>query len=419
MKILEINTTDKKGGAANVAYSLKTMLEKKGHTVSFFVKQKHSNDNNVFTIKQNCKIFNIFSFLSKKIIRKDIPNYLKNKIRSLLKNDIDFFGSNYLLKTKEFRDADLIHCHNLHGNYFNLKILQKLSRIKPVVWTLHDMWAITSHYVWLSDVTIKKQFDSLVTSTYLDWDNSKYLLDSKKKIYENSKLNIVVPSLWLKKIVEKSMLKSQNLTLIYNGIDNTIFKKYDKTRTRQYLKLPTNKKIITFLANGGKNNNQKGWEYAQYVANFYKNNMNILFLCIGGNKTDEQVNNNNIRYVEYIDNQELLAQYYSVSDIFLFTSLFENFPLTILEAMACGTPIVSFDVGGVKEVLTHKKNGYIAEYKNKNSLIKGVEYILKLNLDKLNKMSQNSIQKINNEFTLEIMTENYLKLYRKLLNDDI
>ncbi len=415
MNILQINTVDTKGGAANVVYSLKKGLEKHCHTISLFVKQKYSNDKNVFIIKRGNKIFNLLSFLSKKITTKDIPNYISNKIRPLLKNDIDFFGSDYLLKTREFLDADIIHCHNLHGNYFNLKTLQEMSKTKPVIWTLHDMWAITSHYTWLVDEKTKEQFSSLTKLRYLNWDNSRYLLNKKKKIYKNSKLNIVVPSLWLKKKLEKSILKNQKITLIYNGIDNKIFRKNNKEVARKHLKLPTDKKIITFLSNGGKNNKQKGWEYTNDIVNHYKNNKNILFLCIGGKEDKKFDDNSNVKYIKYVDNQNLLAMYYSASDIFLFTSLFENFPLTILEAMACGTPIVSFNVGGVKEVLTHKENGYVAEYKNTGDLIKGIEYILKLNTDELNKISQNSIQKIGRGFTLNIMANNYLKLYKKIL----
>ena len=427
LNILKINTNDKKGGAANVAYSIKAGLEKYGHTVNMFVKQKYSNDKNVFVIKQSSKTIGILSSLSKKILRKDIPSYLRNRIRSWIANDIDFFYSNYILKTKEFKKADIIHCHNLHGNYFNLKLLQKISKIKPIVWTLHDMWAITGHCAWAFTENWKKkcnkwqmgckQCPNLIMYSALKWDSSGYLWNKKKNIYENSKLNIVVPSVWLKRKIEKSILKNQNIYLIYNGIDNSIFKKYDKLESIKKFNLPTNKKIITFLSNKGKCNIQKGWSYTKKIINHYKNNKNILFLCIGGKKEDEQFNSDNIKFISYIADKTLVAQYYSVSDIFLLTSLAENFPLVILEAMACGTPIVSFDVGGVKEAVIHKQNGYIAEYKNTDDLINGIEYIFKLNDDEINKMSENSIQRVKENFTLDIMINNYLKLYNKILNE--
>lgn len=140
---------------------------------------------------------------------------------------------------------------------------------------------------------------------------------------------------------------------------------------------------------------------------------NILFLCIGG---DEQDNNiENIRYINYIDDKELLAKYYSASDIFLFTSLAENFPLVILEAMACGLPVVSFDVGGVKEALIHKKNGYIAKYKDIDDLINGIEYVLNLNDNEILKISDFSIKGVQDNFTIKKMVNQYMELYKSLL----
>ncbi len=415
MNLLEINTTDKNGGAANIAYSIKVELEKIGHNVSMFVKQKHSHDANVFIIRQNSRFFNRLSRLSRKMFQKDVPSYLKNKVRPLLKTDINFFSSGYLLKTEAFMNADIIHCHNLHGNYFNLNLLQKMSEKKPVIWTLHDMWSITSHYTWYSDKNTRTElsfFDSLQKTHYLKLGSSNYLFNKKAKIYRNSKLNIVVPSLWLKKLVDKSILKSHPVTLIYNGIDTKIFKKYDKMQVRKNLGLPVDKKIITFLSNGGKNNAQKGWGFVQNIIDSYKDNADILFLCVGGK--DEKYSAN-IKYIPYIDNKKILAQYYSASDIFLFTSLFENFPLTILEAMACGTPIVSFDVGGIKEVLTHKENGYLAKYKSNTDLLNGIKYILLLNEDASATLSEKSIQKINKKFTLDIMINNYLNFYKETI----
>ena len=291
------------------------------------------------------------------------------------------------------------------------------------------MWSITGHCAWAYTGDTKKKCEKWQTEckkcqnlkiyTKPSKDSVKLLFNKKRNIYKNSKLNIIVPSLWLKQKVEKSILKNQNINLIYNGIDNTVFIKYDKIKIKKKLKLPTDKKIITFLANSGKHNIQKGWDYAEKIINYYKNNKNILFLCIGGAKDDEHFNNSNIKYIKYIKNELLLAKYYSASDIFLFTSLAENFPLTILEAMSCGTPIVSFDVGGVKEAVIHKQNGYIAEYQNTNDLINGIEYIFGLNDNELNKMSQNAIQKVKKKFTLDVMVNNYLKLYETILNRDL
>ena len=397
MNILQINTDDNRGGAARVAWMLKENLELRDHVTSLFVKNKHSENKNVFKLLR--------------FPRQEFISYY-------FSTDLDFYSSDCILKTKEFKKADIVHCHNLHGYFFKLKTIEKMAKLKPIIWTLHDMWAITPHCAHAFNDQVNNGFyecSSLDVYPGLYWHNEKYLCRKKEDVYNNSRLDIVVPSLWLKEKVKKSVLRNQNITLIYNGIDVEKFQKYNKNEARKKLNLPQNSKVVMFLAENGRSNPWKGWEYAEKVINFYNGDKNIVFLCIGGNDKDCFLNSPNVKYIEYINNKNLLAQYYSASDIFLFTSVAENFPLVILEAMICGAPIVSFDVGGVKEVVTHKQNGYIAEYKNIEDLIRGIEYIFGLNQEQLNQISQNSIKKVKESFSLDIMIDNYLKLYQKIL----
>ena len=269
LNILQIGTVDNKGGAALVSYHLKRKLEKLGYITSMFVKRKYSDDKNIFLIEKQNKLFKKISRLLKKITTKDIPNYIKNKIRLFLSNDIAFFNNKNLLNSAEFKNADIIHCHNLHGNYFNLKLLQKISKIKPVIWTLHDMWAITPHEAWI----IKDKNDivkfSLEINPPFSQKKKVKILKQKKEIYKNSQLNIIPVSNWLERQLKESILKNQNINLIYNGINNITFKKSNKIENRKELNIPLDKKIITFLANGGRNNKQKGWEHMEKIINHY------------------------------------------------------------------------------------------------------------------------------------------------------
>lgn len=424
INILQIGTGDKGGGAFAVSYNLKKELEKLGHTTSMFVGQKRSTDNNVFLIKKRSKTLDFLS----KLIKKNLETYLNHRSRYLIANDIDFFKSDKILKTKEFKNADIVHCHNLHGNFFKLKTLQKISKLKPLVWTLHDMCALTGHCAWARNADGSKECQKwqseckncpfLNVYQPLAWDNSKYLFNKKKEIYDNSKLNIVPVSNWLNQKLKKSILKNHHTVLIHNGINDKIFKPYDKQVIRKELNIPPNKKVIIFISKGGKNNIRKGWQYNEKIIKYYKNNKNILFLCVGGNKEDKKYNNEQIKYIEFISDESQLAKYYAASDIFLFTSLAENFPLVILEAMSTGLPIVSFDVGGVCEAVIHKKNGYIAKYRNLDDLINGVKYILNLSEKENKEISKNSIIKVQNYFTLDIMIRKYLDLYKKILENN-
>jgi len=122
----------------------------------------------------------------------------------------------------------------------------------------------------------------------------------------------------------------------------------------------------------------------------------------------------NVKYVKHVNNKEELALYYNSADVLLFTSIAENFPLVILEAMACGLPIVSFDVGGVKEVVTHTENGYIAKYLDSNDLISGIKWLFSQNDANIDAISERSAQKIRNEYNISNMIGKYILLYSKL-----
>lgn len=395
MKIIEIGTTDNIGGAAQISWELKKALEKNGHGVTMFVADKHSEDNNVRIIARS----------------------KWRKIIGFLLGTENFISTDWILETKEFREADIIHCHNLHGRFFNLKTLQKMSLLKPVIWTLHDEWAITPHCACTLESNDLKYglyvCPSIDTPPRTLWDNDESLAKEKSSTYNGSKLWIVTPSQWLKKRVEMTILKNQKIRLIYNGIDTNVFSKYDKLPTRKNLNLPANKKIILFLADNASKNPWKGWAYAKNLADQYKDKEDLLFVCLGN--YERSSDENNLKYLGYIKDPNKLAQYYSAADSLLFTSLAENFPLVILEAMSCGLPIISFDVGGVKEAVIHKENGYIAKYKDSSDLKRGVDWLLKLSQEDMANIEEKNQDRVRHNFNRQKMVNEYLKLYREIL----
>jgi len=398
MNILQIGTTDKRGGAAAVSWQLKKEAEKRGYKTSMFVADKLSDDRDVFAIP-----------------RKKIRRYL-----SFIFSVEDLYDTDWILKTEQFKNADIIHCHNLHGRFFKLSTLQKMSRLKPVVWTMHDEWAITPHCAYTYENKVLKdgfwECPNKNIPPRLLWHNEKYLRWRKKCVYAKSNLTVVTPSMWLKNRVSQSVLGSKNLKLIYNGINIENFKHFDKSESRKELNLPTDKKIALFLADGGSVNPFKGWEFVEKVIKNYQDRNDIIFLCVGGHEDYLADGSNSVKHIRHIDNQELLAKYYSAADFLLHSSIADNFPLVVLEAMSCGLPVVAFEVGGVPEVVTHLENGYIAKYKDISDLIKGVDYVINLSDGELDKISERSSYKIKNSYSVETMLENYFSLYDEEIN---
>lgn len=395
MNILQISATDNKiGGASGVALKIKSGLEKRHIPNSLFCGLKNSNAANIFKI----------------------PKVKMDKVKSfLLANDMSFFKTDYILETKEFEEADIIHCHNLHGWYFNLETLEKMSKKKPVVWTFHDMWPVTPHCAHSFEENIENGFykcPNLKIYPSLLWHNEKKLMDIKRKVYDNSTFHIVVPSLWLKDKLKGTVLENEPTSLIYNGIDPQAYTRKDKTKCRVKLGLPVDKKIILFISIDKIKTAFKGGEYFLKIAEEFSNDDSVAFVCLGGN-TNEKVNN--VTYVQKTADEDTLSSYFSAADILLYPSTADNFPLVILEAMSCGLPIVSFDTGGIKEAVIDKVNGYIAKYKDLNDLLSGVRYILNMNAENREKISSNSRDRVIKYFSLEKMISEYLTLYESLI----
>jgi len=412
LKILEIGTTDTKGGAAMVSWELKAGLEKLGHEAYMAVGFKRSDDP---------KIFDVFNtplnrFISK-IIHKNFYQRLSYHIAYHRSNDISIPLAKKIFHHKILKDIDIIHAHNLHSNFFNLNELPMLSHQKPFIWTLHDMWAITGHSAhafdcdhWQTGGCQCKLPDTIPPHKK---NNSQKLWELKKEIYYKSKLHIVVPSKWLYEKAQLSILKNHVAHLIYNGVDTNIFKPQEKNIARKKLGLPLDKKIILFASKGGSKNIWKGWNFVEDIIDKEKNNPHILFLCLGGYDTDMRLKN--VAPIDYIKDRNKLASYYSASDMLLYPSIADNCPLTVLEAMACGLPVLAFATGGIPELIMHKKTGYVAEYKNKKDLRAGFEYLITVSLDKFNSMSEECRKRVVRHFSLPNMTQQYLNLYQKIL----
>ncbi|NCS99019.1 glycosyltransferase [Candidatus Parcubacteria bacterium] len=397
MNILQISTTDNKGGAAGIAWSIKKYLDKNGIKNSMFVRDKYSDEQNVF------KIPNKFLTLSK------IFKYI-------LSNDIEHSNSDWILKTKEYKEADIIHCHNLHGYYFNLETLYKMSLEKKIVWTFHDMWPITSHCAYTFDSReVKNGFFTCPSRKIYPpilFNNDENLIKKKEAIYNKANFHIVCPSKWILNSVDRTVLKYKEKTLIYNGINLSEFQKYNKEESRKKLELPLDKKIILFIASGGKKNPFKGSEFVDELASEYKDNSEIIFLVAGSNNKKRKTKNN-ILFMPKIKEKELLSRLYSSADVLLNPTLADNLPTVILEAFACGLPVVTFNTGGTPEIVKHSVNGYIAKYKNIKQLKGYIDIFIKIPQDEYNQFSENALRK-SFEFNQEKMFKSYINLYNEM-----
>jgi glycosyltransferase involved in cell wall biosynthesis len=415
MKVLIISGTDVAGGATKIALDLAEGLKKYGYVFKFIVAYKKSKMSNVYELKKNLLI----SALESKT-RLNLVSLLRFLRSYIYANDIDFGSSEEIVNHPWYKEADLIHIHNLHGSNIKLGTLSKIASEKLVIWTLHDAWAITAHCPQCIDCKhynngnhFSPGFDKYEPML---WNNANYLWNKKKKIYADSpQLSIVTPSFWLTKIVKKSILKNKPLTQIFNGIDVSIFKLRSKREVRKKLNLPVAKKLIIYIGQMGRLDSRKGGDYFLKTAKSFYNNPNVIFLCVGGKVGKKIIKENNIIYIPYITDKKELANYYSAADILLVLSLAETFSMVTAEGLASGLPIVGFNTRGVNELINHKKNGYLAMYRDLADTIRGINFILSLDNAKLKAMSRLNRLRAVKKFPLKLMLKNYSKLYKKIL----
>jgi len=410
LKVLHINTLAGQGGAALLMQLLAEKTEKFGVENGFIVcSSKNFSNRNIFLIHNESD-------------KKTFPGY--RKITRILSEN----GFLYFFKPVEARQIvefvnkfkpDIIHLHNTHGDYFQTNLIKKLVKTAPVIWTFHDMFPITGHCAYSFECekwkTACGSCQNLEIYPSIKKDLTKFLWKYKKWVHKDINFTIVTPSKWLKKCVEQSFLNEKRIELIYNGIDLKKFYKRDKIESREKCNLPLDKKIILFSANGGVKNPFKGGEFVFDVYEKLKDRNDILFINTGSN------NNRNFfqNWIDYghVYSEEDMADLYSASDIYLFPTLADNCPLSVIESMACGLPVITFNTGGVPEIVEHMKNGYVADYKSLDDIFKGV--LLLLDNDVLrDEFSLSAISRVKNNFDSALMVGYYFKLYSEILSQE-
>ncbi|MCL0061597.1 glycosyltransferase family 4 protein [Thermodesulfovibrionales bacterium] len=403
MKILTINTEFFRGGAALVARTLHNALNESSRFSSYFAygRGPKVNKEKVFKFVWQLEVY-FHAFLTRITGLQGYGSWFSTKR-----------FQKFILK----ENFDLIHLHNFHGYYLDLSFIKFLGKLNiPIIWTLHDGWPITGRCAYFFECNHWKigcgncSNLSWYPKTYFD---SSAFMWKRKKEYFTSEWNpiIVCPSQWLAEQIKKSYLNKYQTKVIPNGVNTEIFRPKDKINNKKELGISSGKKIILTIAADLKDE-RKG---IKYFFNSLKklDTKNYLVLTVG-KKIDKLTNFPfEIRQFGYISNQNFLADIYNIADIFCITSLDENFPITVLESMACGTPVVGFKTGGIIEQVTDNC-GILVEPKNTEQLAEAMEKILK-DEERRKKFGLNCRKRVLENYSIEKFKEQYLNLYKNVL----
>jgi protein O-GlcNAc transferase len=403
VRVVHINLFDRYGGAARISWTLMDYMTEMGHDVAIFAHRKTSQDSRVIPIP----------FLQTKWQKKLLAQQSEQGL-------FDLYSAALLrvLTHPLFEQADIIHLHCINGNYFSFLLLPFLAS-KPLIWTLHDSLGFTANCLFTDFCHGWK--DNLCAACPLDTEKDSEMQREvvqliKSLIYKISNFTVVCPSAWLAQQAKESILQEKDIRLIYNGVDADIFKPGNKVELRFKLGLPTNKKIILFVAHGGVANESKGGKFlCEALLELYKQYPDIMLLTIGAYSEPILVDFSILHIdIPFIDNQQLLAEYYAAVDLYVSPTLTEVFGLTICEAMASGTPVVAFAVGGIPEVVIHKENGYLVERENVGELICGMSYFLG-NEEIRQRTGKAARLRVIQHFNNKNMVDDYIELYEELL----
>ncbi|MFB0534676.1 MAG: glycosyltransferase family 4 protein [Anaerolineae bacterium] len=411
MKVLHLNTFDIIGGAARAAYRLHAGLQRIGVDSQMRVARRFSDDPNVHEAE---------STLSRKWAR------LRPFISSLplqFYPDRDgrpfapqWIGANV---ADAVAKADVVNLHWVCGGFLTPEMIGRIK--KPIVWTLHDMWAFTGGCHYAGDCTRYK--DSCGACPQLgssrQRDLSRKVWRRKMRAWDKLDLTLVTPSRWLAECARQSALfRSRRIKVIPHCLDTDRYKPLDKTMVREILGLPTDKKIILFGAISTTRDTRKGFQHLRpALNNLSKCGLDLeVEIVIFGPSRSRNAPDFGIKthYVGRLNDDISLALLYATADVMIMPSQEEAFGQTASEAIACGTPVVTFDSTGLRDIVDHKINGYRAECYKSDDLARGIAWVLQ-DEQRWQLLSRQARRKAENAFAPEIVAQRYADLYKEVV----
>ena len=416
MRIVLLSTSDSFGGAAIAATRLMIALRKEGACVKMLVRNRELKDPDIISIYRGplSKRINQLRFVWERFVI-----YFQNGLdrRKLFKVSIANTGVN-LSQCSVIQNADIIHLHWINQGFLSLGDIEKLQKTgKPIVWTMHDMWPITGicHHAWECEKYSNECGKCPLLNSRKQFDLS--LLALRKKKVLNSNITMVAVSSWLKKkALMSSIAHGKNVKIIPNAIDLGVFHPLERAAARKKFSLPVEKKIVLMGA-ARIDDPVKGFSFLkEALNNLYAEDKGILLVLLG------EIKNNGILLggvsfpiiqLGFRSDLSEIAQLYSAVDVNVVPSFYETFGQTIIEAMACGCPSVSFDNSGQVDIIDHKKNGYLAAYKDAADLATGIDWVL--NKADREKLSFNARKKVEENYSEAVVAKQYIELYRSLL----
>jgi glycosyltransferase involved in cell wall biosynthesis len=384
MKIVQINTVCNRGSISKIMLNLYNVAESYGHTC-YIAYGRGDAPSNIRSYKIGT-----------------LPDFIGHVARNFVLGDSGFGSYRRTLKFLSWLDQispDIIHLHNIHGFYINIELLFdyiKSHNIKTL-WTLHDCWSYTGQCAYYDFASCDKwitqcQNCPIYRTSYpysLLKDNSYNNYLKKKDILCGvNDLTIITPSYWLANELKQSFLHNYPTYVIHNCTNKNIFRPLNFTKSELSSKLSNykidiSKKIILGVANVWEE--RKGLKYFKQLAKVLSDDYLLILIGLTHHQIREISHNmpNSIIPIKHTSNAYELCLFYNIADVFVNPTLEDNFPTTNIEALSCGTPVITFDTGGAGECIDDDC-GIVLKNKTCSALVEAIEYIVVNHYDPIN-----------------------------------
>jgi len=392
MRIVQVSTYDQGGGAESIAWRLFEHYRRRGHDSTMVVGEKVSNDPQVIPLSRSTSQHadrSPIAHFSRALasyegrlrgiwrIRRWLEAYVahpQNCWETCLGRDHFHFPETWRLLEHSSGRPDILHCHNLHGGwltrggYFDLRALPELCRNIPTVMTLHDTWLLSGHCAYTLGCDRWKtgcgHCPDLSIYPAISRDGTADNWRRKRDIYAASRFHIATPSRWLLRQVEQSMLAPAIVQgrVIPNGVDLSCFRPDSQQAARAARGLSPDVAILLFVANKARSNSFKDYrtvERCAIAAAAGYPHRRVIALVIGEPGQPVTFENGEIRFIDFQRDAPTLAQYYQAADVYVHAAKSDTFPNTVLEALACGRPVVATAIDGIPEQIEEGRSGFL------------------------------------------------------------
>jgi glycosyltransferase involved in cell wall biosynthesis len=413
MKVFFINGSDIEGGASRAATRLLQGVHARGVDARLYVQRKYGDDPLVDGPR---------SLLGRALgrARPTVEQHLLGITPAKVKGP---FCASFLPDRLAAQVAgmapDIIHLHWV-ARMMRLETLQRFS--VPIVWTMHDSWAFTGGCYLPGECTRYREScgSCPVLGSEREGDLSRRIWMRKQKAWRDLDLTIIAPSRGMAACARSSALfRNARIEVIPNGLEVQRFKPVDQRTARAMLSLPQDRKLVLFGAKSATNDRNKGFhllvQSLQELSSGSQRHASIELLVFGSSQPDPPPDLGfKAHYLGWQHDDAALALLYAAADVFVLPSLQESLGYTAMEAMACGTPCVAFNQGGVPDLIDHEHNGYLAHPYEPADLARGIAWVLE-DEDRWKSLSALARHKVEREFAVEKVAERHITLYKEIL----